>query len=296
MLMRTKPSGLPSAGLPRPGALHPARVITVTGGKGGVGKTNVSVNLAVALAGMGKDVLLMDADLGLASVDVLLGLRPGATLADVIDGSCSLEDTLLEGPSGVKIVPAASGVQRMAELTTIEHAGLIRAFSDLSLNVDVLVVDSAAGISDAVINFCRAAQEVVMVACDEPVSVSAASALIRLLSREHDVQRFRLLANMVDNPQAGRRVYEKVARASDPRLCISLDYLGHVPSDDQLRKAVQQQRAVVDAYPRAKSSLAFKTLAAKTESWPLPDAAGARLEFFVERLVQPRNREPEVIE
>lgn len=295
MLMGTSPPEFRLASPLRAAAVRPARVITVTSGKGGVGKTSVSINLALALAGIGKKVLLMDADLGLANVDVLLGLHPRATLADVIDGRCSLEETLIQGPAGVKIVPAASGVQRMAELTTIEHAGLVRAFSDLNIDVDALLVDSAAGISNSVISFCRAAQEVVMVACDEPASISAASALIRLLSREHDVCRFRILANMVDNAAAGRRVYEKVARESDPRLSISLDYLGHVPSDEQLRRAVQRQCAVVEAYPRAKSSRAFKTLVESIDNWPLPDAAGGRLEFFVERLIQSRDGEAEVV-
>lgn len=278
----------------RPPGVHPARVITIASGKGGVGKTSVSVNLALALSGAGKDVMLFDADLGLGSVDVLLGLEPRATLADVIDGRCVLEDTIIDGPGGMKIVPAASGVPRMAELTSIEHAGLIRAFSDLTFNVDVLLVDSAAGISDSVISFSQAAQEVVVVACDEPASITAASALIRLLSREHDVQRFRILANMVDGAHAGRSVYERVAGESDPSLTLSLDYLGHIPADEQLRKAVQRRRAVVQAYPRSRASAAFRHLAERTEHWPLPEGAGSRLEFFVERLVKARSADAEV--
>ena len=124
----------------------PVRVICVTGGKGGVGKTSVSVNLAVAMADAGRHVLLLDADLGLANVDVLLGLTPRFTLADVIEGRCALQDTLLEGPHGLAIVPAASGKRKMAELSAPEQVGLIRAFSELDRDLDVMVIDTAAGL------------------------------------------------------------------------------------------------------------------------------------------------------
>ena len=168
----------------------------MTGGKGGVGKTNVSVNLSMALADLGRRVMLMDADLGLANVDVLLGLTPKRTLADVIAGECDLRDVLLQGPGGIRIVPAASGTQSMVSLTPMQHAGLIQAFSDISENLDVLVIDTAAGIGDAVVSFVRAAQEILVVVCDEPTSITDAYALIKLLNRDHGISRFRVLANM----------------------------------------------------------------------------------------------------
>ena len=150
-LLQTNPRSTP----PLPGAFHPVRVIAVTGGKGGVGKTNVSVNLAVSLAEMGKRTLLMDADLGLANVDVLLGLSPKFTLADLVAGRCQLEDVLLEGPEGLMVVPASSGFRHMAELTPAEHVGLVHVFSELQRALDVMVVDTAAGITDSVLTFCR---------------------------------------------------------------------------------------------------------------------------------------------
>ncbi len=153
---------------------RPVQVIAVTGGKGGVGKSNISVNLSIALAEMRRRVVLMDADLGLANIDVLLGLKTDKNLADVLSGDVGLEEVMVTGPAGVKIVPASSGVQQMAALGPQEHAALINAFSSLSQQLDVLVVDTAAGISDTVVSFVRASQEVIVVVCDEPSSITDA--------------------------------------------------------------------------------------------------------------------------
>ena len=142
------------------------KVIAVTGGKGGVGKTNVTLNLAMAMAQMGKKVLVLDADLGLANCDVMLGLRVEKNLFHVLSGEADLDDILIEGPFGIKIVPATSGTQSMTELSPAEHAGLIRAFSELRTAFDVLLIDTAAGISDMVLSFSRASQDVLVVVCD----------------------------------------------------------------------------------------------------------------------------------
>lgn len=277
-------------GLSQAAGLHefsrraPVRVIAVTGGKGGVGKTNVSINLGVALAMSGRRVLLMDADLGLANVDVLLGLHPGMNLSHVIGGDCSLDDVLVEGPHGLRIIPASSGVKRMAELSQAEHAGLIRAFSTLEFNPEILLVDTAAGISDGVVTYVRAAHEVLVVVCDEPASITDAYAMIKVMHREYGVDRFRVLANMVHGAQEGNELYKKLAKVADRFLDVSLDYMGAVPYDEFLRKAVQKQRALVDAYPRSRAALSFGKVAQKIEQWPAPRAASGRIEFFVERL------------
>lgn len=279
----------------RGGKPRPVRVVAVTSGKGGVGKTNVSVNLALALAQTDNDVLILDADLGLANIDVMLGLQPKFNLHEVFNGERSLDEVMMDGPGGIKIIPATSGVQAMAELTPAQHGGLIRAFSELSCNVDVLLVDTAAGISDSVVSFTRAAQEIVVVVCDEPASITDAYALIKLLNQEHGAYRFRILSNMVSGAQQGRVVYEKIARVTDRFLDVALDYFGYVPHDDYLRKAVKRQRAVVEAYPRSKAAIAFKTLADKTRKWPTPTAAKGHLQFFVERLIQNNLQNVEVM-
>ncbi len=280
-------------GLRRIARAKPVRAIAVSSGKGGVGKTNVSANLAIALANTGKQVMLLDADLGLANVDVLLGLSPGPNLSHVIEGKCSLEEVILSGPGNVKIIPAASGVKRMAHLSPSEHAGLINAFSELGLDLDVLIVDTAAGIHDSVLRFSQAAQEVIVVVCDEPASVTDAYALVKVLNQEHGIHRFHILTNMARSFQEGRDLYRTLARVSDRFLDVTLGFLGVIPFDEYVRKAVQRQSAVVTAYPRSRAALAFRKLAQNTDKWPVPDRARGHLEFFVERLIQASYMEAE---
>jgi len=274
-----------AAGLRRMREPRPVQVIAVASGKGGVGKTNVSVNLSVAMAQKGREVLLMDADLGLANVDVLLGLQPRYNLSHVLDGEVGLDETLVAGPAGVTIVPSSSGIARMADLEPSEHAGIVRAFSELHHPVDVLIVDTAAGLHDSVISFCRAVQQILVVVCDEPASITDAYAMIKVLSRDHGVPKVSVLANMVRGPDEGRQLFRKLTGACDRFLDVTLDYAGHVPHDDYLRKAVQRQRAVSEAFPSSPAARAFKDLAGKADKWPIPEGNHGRIEFFVERLV-----------
>ncbi|WP_420426233.1 MinD/ParA family protein [Algiphilus sp.] len=266
-------------------ASRPVRVIAVASGKGGVGKTNVSVNLALALQLAEQQVMLLDADLGMGNVDVLLGLQPQFNLMHVVNGRCTLDEAILDGPLGLSIVPAASGKQRMADLAHAEHVGLVNAFSSLTRPLDTLIIDTAAGISDSVVTFSRAAQEVLVVATNEPASLTDAYALIKVLSRDYHVPRVFLVANMVKSAPEGFDVYESLKRVAARFLEVKVDYLGYVPQDDYLRRAVQRQRGVVEAYPGAPASAAFRDLAAKVMRWPLPEGARGDTEFFVERLV-----------
>lgn len=273
-------------GLRQMSKANPVRVLAVASGKGGVGKTNISVNLAVSLAQLGRRVMVMDADLGLANLDVMLGLHPQYNLSHVLSGKRTLEEIILTGPAGIRIVPAASGIQNMAELEPAQHAGLIRSFSELSHTLDVLIIDTAAGISDSVVSFSKAAQEVLVVVCDEPASLTDAYALIKLLSREHGLFRFRIIANMAGSTQEGRELFKKLTRVTDKFLDVMLDFVGVVPYDEYLRKSVRKQRAVVEAFPRSKASMAFKEMAKRIENWPVPSGPGGHVEFFVERLIQ----------
>lgn len=263
----------------------PVRVIAVTSGKGGVGKTSTSVNLSCALSLEGRKVMLLDGDLGLANVDVMLGLQPSYNLSHVLEGRCTLEETLLPGPCGITVVPASSGKKSMAELTRVENAGLVHAFSDLNVPLDTLVVDTAAGIADSVITFAQAAQEVIAVICNDPSSLTDAYAMIKVLSREHGISRVQVLCNMVQSATEAREMFNNLERVTTRFLDVTLNYMGSIPQDEWLMRAVRKQRAVVDAYPNSPSAQAFRQLAKKTETWGMPQGARGNLEFFVERLV-----------
>lgn len=266
-------------------APKPVRVIAVTGGKGGVGKTSVSVNLAVTMAMNQHAVMLLDGDLGLANVDVMLGLQPEHNLADVVAGRCSLAQTLITGPAGLRIVPASSGKRNMAELTKLEHAGLLRAFSELQEPLDTLIVDTAAGIADSVITFTQASQEVIVVICNDPSSLTDAYALIKVLHRDHGLTRVHVISNMVGTAKEGREIYDKLRVVAERFLDVNLVYMGCVPHDEWLKRAVRRQHAVVEIYPNCPASEAFRALVRKIEHWGPPRGARGNLEFFVERLV-----------
>jgi flagellar biosynthesis protein FlhG len=263
---------------------HPVRVIAVTGGKGGVGKSSVAVNLAAEFAAGGSRTLLFDGDLGLANIDVLLGLTPRYSLAHVISGERSLGEVLIDAPQGFRIVPGASGVARLTTLTTQQHTVLIDSFSAIAPEVDALVVDTAAGIAPMVLQLAQAAQNVLVVVCDEPTSLTDAYALMKVLSRGHGVRRFRVLANMVRDAIAGRRLFETLDKVAARFLDVTLEYAGEVPEDPWMRRAIREQKPVVTAYPAAPAARALKELARRAECWPLPETPGGHVEFFAERL------------
>lgn len=277
-------------GLRRLSNPKPVRVVAISSGKGGVGKTNASVNLAAALAKLGRRAMIMDADLGLANVDLLLGLQHKYDLSHVIKGERNLEEIIVEARQNLKVIPASSGVQSMTQLTVGQLYGLIHAFSELTEEVDVLLVDTAAGIADNVLQFGRACQEVLVVVRDEPTSITDAYALIKLL-HQGGRNRFHVLANMAHTPQEGRELFNKLVKVVDHFLGgIVLDLVGTVPYDVNLARAVKRQEPVVEAFPKSPAAQAFTEIAKKMDRWPAPSSAEGDLEFFVERLVQ--NEEP----
>lgn len=261
------------------------QVIAVTSGKGGVGKTNVVANLALALAQAGKRVMVLDADLGLANLDVLLGLVPTYTLEHVLAGDKRLADIILPGPGGLMILPASSGIQDLTALTGEQQLLLQQEFEQVAQQVDVLLIDTGAGISSNVLFFAVAAQEIVVVACPEPTSITDAYALMKVLSGRFSEKRFRLLVNMTRSPQEGYDVYRKIGLVADRFLNISIDYIGAIPADDYVGMAVRRQRAVLDLYPQSPSGREFQRLAAAVSRWPAPESPKGSVQFFLRSLI-----------
>src|SRR5262245_52726882 len=252
------------------GLSQPVSVIAVTGGKGGVGKTSVSINLATGLANLGRRVVLLDGDLGLANVDVLLGLSPRYTLAHVLNGERTLDEILVEAKQGFKIVPAASGAADLAGMGSAGHLSLVQAFSSLAARLDVLIIDTAAGIAPGVLQFSQAAQHVLVVVTDEPTSITDAYALIKVLSRDHGVTRFRIVANMARARGEGEMLFNKLERVTSRFLDVFLDYAGEIPDDEHMRRAIKAQRPVLDVHPASLAGRAFKKLAEAADKWPVP--------------------------
>lgn len=275
-----------AAGIRQMKKIKPVRVIAVTSGKGGVGKTNLSINIGIALAQMGRCVALLDADMGLANVDILLGLYPKFNLSHVLAGEKTLDEIMLEGPSGLKVIPGASGIQKMSELSAVEQAAVIRAFSEIDKDLDVLIVDTAAGISASVVNFARACKEIIVVVCDEPTSLTDAYAFIKLLNRDYGISSFHVITNMVQTVQQGQALFQKLIKVTDHYLDVTLQFAGAVPYDEYLRKSVQKQTPVVAAFPRSKAALAVTAIAVKIDGWPLKSQTGGYIEFFIERMIQ----------
>lgn len=266
-------------------ASQPIKVISISGGKGGVGKTNTAINLSIALADLNNKVLLFDADLGLSNVDVLLGIRSRKNIADVLHGRCSLEDVLVTGPSGILIIPASSGLDEMANLDNLEIASLVRGFSALTQDIDIMIVDNAAGISNQVLSFVHACQDNILVVCNEPTSLTDAYALIKVLAQQQSNTSFKILANMTRSEDDGLEMFHKLKTATDKYLDISLQYLGAIPYDERLRDAVQMQQPVINAFPDCPASKAYQQLSHTVNDWPVINRPEGHITFFFERLI-----------
>ncbi len=257
------------------------QTIAVTGGKGGVGKSTLAVNLGAALASAGREVMLLDADTGLANVDVLLGLSPIRHIGHLLDGECSLESLIMPSVCGLQVVPAGSGARRLAQLDSNQLATIIRAFDELPRLPEFLLVDTAAGLSDSVTMFAAAVDDVVLVVCDEPASLTDAYGLAKVLSRDFGVRRLRMVANMVRNEGDARLLHQKLARVSDRFLDLVIEFSGWVPHDERLRQAIRRQAAVVEMWPSSPSARALKKLAESVDKWVEPGRAGLdRISFF----------------
>ncbi len=262
------------------------RVIAVTSGKGGVGKSSIVVNLGLALTRLGQRVLLLDADLGLANLDILIGLTPLYTIADVFSGHKTLAEVIMAGPEGMQILPAASGVMESAELNQAQKLFLLGELDNLSENFDYLLVDTGAGISANVLYFNLGAQERIVVADHEPTSVVDAYALIKVLATKYSEKRFKLLFNKITHPGEAQRTYDQLSKVVDRFLSgsVIIDYLGFIPRDEAMPRSISLQKAAVDIFSTSPASLAFSNLA-RTLVLQEPDTAtDGNIKFCWQRL------------
>ncbi len=258
----------------------PAWVLTVTSGKGGVGKTAVVSNMAVALGRLGKKVLIIDADLGLANVDVVFGLTPRYNLNHFFAGEQPLSAILVDGPPGVKILPAGSGVQQFTRLDAHQKMRFIEEIGALHDVFDVVLIDTEAGISDNVTYFSVAAQEILVVTAPEPTAITDAYALMKLLSTQYQEKRFNLVVNSVRNHDEALEVYRKLTMVSGRYLDISINFWGGIPYDRKMHDSIRKQTVMVELYPDSKTSAAFANLATTLLSEPQTPTAKGGLQFF----------------
>jgi flagellar biosynthesis protein FlhG len=246
-------------------AIDGARVLAIASGKGGVGKTNLAVNLASRLASMGRRVLLLDADMGMANADVVANITPRANLAHVVAGRRRLDQVICEGPGGFAFVPGASGLAEMANLRDIERARLMQLLREFEARFDLILIDTGAGISPNVLSFVLAANEILVVTTPEPTAITDAYALIKSVMRKNDRARVSVLVNMARDRHEGKRVYERISAVCRRFLGRSLHDLGHVVHDPRVAMAVRARTPFVLGEPDCPASVCVTRLAHKLD-------------------------------
>ncbi len=262
------------------------RVIAVSSGKGGVGKTNSVVNLAVAFSKMGRKVLLLDADLGLGNLDVLLGLTPKYNIGHLLRGEKTLAEVLVRGPENILILPASSGVYELTDLGVEDRLSLQSSLENMDIDIDIMIIDTGAGISSNVLFFNTAAQEIIVVVTPEPTSITDAYALMKVLYQRHGERRFKLLVNTVKSKGEALGVYKKISLAAERFLGISVDFLGFVLHDTNVPRAVVRQKAVLDLYPDSKASRCYYDIAETIDSLPADDTLKGGMQFFWRQVLE----------
>ena len=277
--------------MPRPASFRSVKVLSITSGKGGVGKTNIVANLATLMQKAGKKVLVLDGDFGLANLNIVMGLEPRGTIQEVITGDKEIEDIVLTGPSGLKLLPASSGIFQMSQLSMTDKTLLLDKIEASSMPFDVLIIDTGAGINSDVTYLNTMANDVVVVTTPEPTSMADAYALMKVMSQQHKVKNFKLLVNMVSEPKEGLAVYENLLSVSDRFLNISIEYLGHIVYDKRVSHSVMARRVHCEGFPQSQASSCLSSIAGNLiqNGESTRDFTG-HLQFFWRSVLSDRNR------
>ncbi len=263
-----------------------SRVIAVTSGKGGVGKSSLSINLALQFRKQGKRVIILDADFGLANIEVMFGVIPKYTLADLMFNGRDIKEIISEGPNGVQFISGGSGIAKLDNLDKEQIKKILSKLNELEDFADVIIVDTGAGIAPSVLEFVVASPEVLLVTTPEPTSITDSYALLKALAMhpayDRDVTRVRLVTNKVENVAESHSIYEKLCSVVDRFLDVKLEYLGAVPQDPFITKAIMKQKPVSLAYPNANASKAFQAMEAKLDGseQPVPQTRRGVAGFF----------------
>jgi flagellar biosynthesis protein FlhG len=261
------------------------KVISITSGKGGVGKTNISVNLGLSLSQKGKKVLIIDADLGLANVNVLFNLKVNKTINDLIEGNSTINDILIEGPGGIKILPASSGIFSMSQIDDSGQHILLSHLSSLSDLFDYILIDTGAGIGKNVLFFNSISHYVLIVVTPEPTSITDAYALIKVLNSRSKIKRFKIIVNQVVSSGEGKKIYGALYGVVSKFLTVSLDYLGYIVADKYIQKSVLSQKPVLLYAPTSPSSLCINTIADRVEDKFQKVSQTGSIQLFWEKMV-----------
>ena len=262
-----------------------AKVIAITSGKGGVGKTNIVANIGFALSQMGKRVLILDADLGLGNIDVLLGLTPKYNLSHVVMREKKASEIIIEGPKNLKILPASSGIQELTQLTKEQRNNIFSELDSALDRIDILLIDTAAGISSNVMYFNVTAQEILVVVTPEPTSMTDAYALMKVMSLKYSAKKFRLLVNLATNSDEAHEIFRQLTMVTNRFLDISIDYLGYVLADKNITKSVKRQKLLCDIYPDSAGSKCFTKLAEQICKLPPPNIPKGDSNFLWEKFL-----------
>lgn len=264
--------------------------IAVASGKGGVGKTNVVANLAIAFRRLGRKPMIFDADLGLSNIDILLHLAPRYNIQHLLSGERSLKDIIIEGPEGILILPASSGIQELTSLNEFQRLRILEEFDSFDQDIDTLLIDTSAGISENVAFFCVAAQEILIITSPEPTAITDAYALIKVLSSRYQERDFDILVNSVRSEAEAIDAFKRLSVATEKFLNISINYLGYIPLDYSVQRAVRAQKAFISAYPDCLASKQIMDIASQLIETEKNKGIKGGLQFFMGNLLSAGER------